>query len=114
MFIGLLITATTAPIALAQPVPQAPEGWQTNGDRLECTYELANFVESVALVEQLVEPAERLGHHPDVAIAYNQISLSLTTHDADGLTELDYQLAEEISKIATDQTPPLSCINPGE
>ncbi|MEO1400363.1 MAG: 4a-hydroxytetrahydrobiopterin dehydratase [Cyanobacteria bacterium J06635_1] len=113
MLSRFLITATTVAISLAEP-PQPPGGWQINNDRLECTYELADFVESVAFVEQLVAPAETLGHHPDVAIAYNRVSLSLTTHDADGLTDLDYQLAEEISAIATHQTPPLSCLNADE
>ncbi|MEO0458003.1 MAG: 4a-hydroxytetrahydrobiopterin dehydratase [Cyanobacteria bacterium P01_A01_bin.114] len=108
MLTELLIAAASLPIVAAQP---APAGWQINGDRLDCTYEVANFVESVALVEQIVAPAEALGHHPDIAIAYNQVSLSLTTHDAGGLSELDYQLAEAISAIAADQVPPLSCIN---
>ncbi len=54
-------------------------------------------------------PAEAVGHHPDVVIAYGRVSLSLTTHDADGLTDLDWMLAREIDAIATQQNPPLQC-----
>lgn len=109
--IPILLIMAACP-SVSQPAP--PAGWQINGQQLECTYKLANFVESVAFVEQLVEPAETLGHHPDVAIAYNRVSLSLTTHDANGLTDLDWELARKIDAIATRQTPPLSCLQPDE
>ncbi len=104
------VVATLPLTAIAQSAPQLPPGWHLHGDRLECTYELANFIESVVFVAQLITPAETLGHHPDVTIAYNRVSLSLTTHDADGLTDLDFQLAEEIHKIARYQATPLSCL----
>lgn len=106
----VLLTITVFQAALpAYPAPQPPTGWSVNNDRLECTYKVANFVESVAFVEQLVKPAEALGHHPDVVIAYDRVSLSLTTHDVGGLTDLDWRLAQEIDAIATQKTPPLQC-----
>ena len=111
---GRILVAMAAVIplmAMALPALQPPPGWHRTSDRLECTYELANFVESVVFVAQLIAPAETLGHHPDVTIAYNRVSLSLTTHDADGLTDLDFQLAEEIDAIAQLQDPPLSCLS---
>ena len=113
MLTKLLVLAVIPSIALAQPTVRPPIGWRINDDRLECMYELANFVESVAFVEQLVAPAESLGHHPDVAISYNRLYLSLTTHDADGLTDLDFELAEAIQAIADRQEPPLTCL-PGD
>lgn len=75
-------------------------GWTVEGQVLSCTYEFANFVESVDFVNQIVEPAEALGHHPDVLISYNTVSIGLTTHDAGGLTSLDFDLAEEMSGIS--------------
>ena len=56
-----------------------------------------------AFVNALVDPAEALGHHPDIVITYNRVALTLTTHDAGGLTELDFQLAEAISQLSVDQ-----------
>ncbi|MEB3210219.1 MAG: 4a-hydroxytetrahydrobiopterin dehydratase [Leptolyngbyaceae bacterium] len=73
--------------------------WRIEDSTLICTYQFENFVESVAFVNQLVEPAEAAGHHPDVAIAYNRVTISLTTHDAGGLTDLDFDLAETIANL---------------
>ncbi|MEA5451201.1 4a-hydroxytetrahydrobiopterin dehydratase [Leptolyngbya sp. CCNP1308] len=77
----------------------APLGWAQEGDRLTTVCHFADFAAAVAFVERLVEPADRLGHHPDLAIAYNRVTLHLTTHDAGGLTALDFALAEEISAL---------------
>lgn len=111
MLTSLLINATRLTLALTPLAPDlVPEGWHVNEGQLQCTYELANFVESVAFVEQLVAPAEARGHHPDIVITYNRVSLSLTTHDAGGLTPLDFQLAEDIDEIAARHRPPLSCV----
>jgi 4a-hydroxytetrahydrobiopterin dehydratase len=41
-----------------------------------------------------VDPAEKLGHHPDILIIYNRVTITLSTHDAGGLTQLDFDLAE--------------------
>jgi pterin-4a-carbinolamine dehydratase len=109
-YLSLGLLAAACPLALTAPALQPPTGWQTNGHRLECTYQLANFAESVTFIERLVAPAEALSHHPDVAIAYNRVSLSLTTHDAGGLTNLDLQLAQAIAAIAAQQDPPLHCL----
>jgi 4a-hydroxytetrahydrobiopterin dehydratase len=89
--------------AIAQHLQTIPD-WSRDGDILLCTYELTDFVEAIAFVNTLVEPAESLGHHPDLAIAYNQVTLLLTTHDAGGLTSLDFALAEAIAQAAAPQT----------
>lgn len=79
-----------------QTVPQ----WQRSGKAIARTFEFKNFVEAIAFVEQLVEPAEAAAHHPDLAISYNKVTVSLTSHDAGGLTEKDFELARTISQIA--------------
>jgi 4a-hydroxytetrahydrobiopterin dehydratase len=56
-------------------------------------------VEAIAFVNQIVEPAEAAGHHPDLEISYNKVTVSLTTHDAGGLTSKDFDLAQVISKL---------------
>lgn len=87
-----------SPAAIATYLPTLP-GWQTDGQQLTCTYRFANFVEAVNFVSALVEPAEAAAHHPDIAIAYSRVSLSLTTHDAGGITTLDISLARTISHL---------------
>ncbi len=70
------------------------------GDKvLRCRRTFPGFVEAIEFVNQLVQPAEAMGHHPDLAIAYNKVQITLTTHDAGGLTTKDFELAQIISKI---------------
>ncbi len=44
-------------------------------------------------MQRLVEPAESLDHHPDVDLRYNKVTVTLSTHDQGGLTDLDFTLA---------------------
>jgi 4a-hydroxytetrahydrobiopterin dehydratase len=74
-------------------------GWTVDNSRLECTRKFKDFIQAIEFVNQLVEPAESAGHHPDIEISYNKVKIALTTHDAGGLTEKDFQLAEVISQI---------------
>ncbi len=78
----------------------ALEGWRREGDAIVKTFDLADFVDSVRFVDRLVEPAEDLGHHPDLSISWNKVSVSITTHAAGGLTENDFELAARIDAIA--------------
>ena len=73
--------------------------WTQEGQTLTRTFKFSNFVEAIEFVNQLVEPAEAAGHHPDIAISYNRGTISLTTHDAGGLTQMDFDLAQTISQL---------------
>lgn len=75
------------------------EGWIVEGKTLRLTRKFKDFVEAIAFVNQLVEPAEAAGHHPDLEISYNKITITLTTHDAGGLTSKDFDLAQVISRL---------------
>ena len=77
------------------------EGWQRDGDAIAKEYELDDFVGSVRFVDQLVEPAEDMGHHPDLSISWNKVRVSLSTHAAGGLTENDFELAKRIDSLAS-------------
>ncbi|WP_277874566.1 4a-hydroxytetrahydrobiopterin dehydratase [Microcoleus sp. FACHB-1515] len=87
---------------VTEQMQQLP-GWTTDGQRIYCTYEFENFVEAIAFVDRLVAPAELAGHHPDIAIAYNKVTVSLTTHDVGGLTEQDFTLARQIDRLADEE-----------
>jgi 4a-hydroxytetrahydrobiopterin dehydratase len=93
------------PLTIAENTPnnsmlQALSGWTTDGKIISRTFKFKDFVAAINFVNQLVEPAESAGHHPDLAISYNEVTVSLTSHDAGGLTPLDFSLAEKISKLA--------------
>lgn len=75
------------------------EGWVVEGKELRTTRKFNDFVEAIAFVNKIIEPAEAAGHHPDLAISYNQVTVALTTHDAGGLTSKDFDLAQSISKL---------------
>jgi 4a-hydroxytetrahydrobiopterin dehydratase len=76
------------------------EGWTVEGKELRITRKFKDFLDAIAFVNQIVEPAEAAGHHPDLAISYNKVTVSLTTHDAGGLTSKDFDLAQVISKLS--------------
>lgn len=61
---------------------------------------LKNFMEVISLVNKIAQIAEDLNHHPDIEIYnYKNLRVKTTTHEANGLTEKDYKLAEELNKI---------------
>ncbi|MEG4396171.1 4a-hydroxytetrahydrobiopterin dehydratase [Microcoleus sp. BROC3] len=74
-------------------------GWTVEGKQLWCTRSFKDFIEAIAFVNKLVAPSEAAGHHPDIEISYNKVTVNLTTHDAGGLTEKDFALAQEISAL---------------
>jgi 4a-hydroxytetrahydrobiopterin dehydratase len=75
-------------------------GWTTDGKTITRTFQFKDFVEAIAFVNKLVEPAEAAGHHPDLMISYNKVTVNLTTHDAGGITQKDFDLAKQISQLA--------------
>lgn len=73
--------------------------WTVEGQQIQCTREFKDFVEAINFVNKLVEPAEAAGHHPDLAISYNKVTIALTSHDAGGLTANDFEMAKTISQL---------------
>ncbi|MEB3179143.1 MAG: 4a-hydroxytetrahydrobiopterin dehydratase [Nostocaceae cyanobacterium] len=74
--------------------------WTVEGKQIQCTRTFKDFIEAINFVNKLVAPAESAGHHPDIEISYNKVKISLSTHDAGGLTQKDFDLAQEISQIS--------------
>jgi 4a-hydroxytetrahydrobiopterin dehydratase len=92
-------TMTLNETQINQKIQSLP-GWTVKDKTIFRTFKFKNFVEAIDFVNKLVKPAESAGHHPDLAISYNQVVVSLTSHDAGGITQKDFDLAEIISKIA--------------
>lgn len=74
-------------------------GWSVEDRQLRCVRKFKDFITAVDFVQKIVGPAEAAGHHPDLEISYNKVTVSLTTHDAGGITEKDFALAQEISTL---------------
>jgi 4a-hydroxytetrahydrobiopterin dehydratase len=76
------------------------DGWAREGDAITKTFDRENFVGSVDFVKAIVEPAEDMGHHPDLEISWADVKVTITSHSEGGLTEADFELAGRIDAIA--------------
>ena len=74
-------------------------GWRLEGAELVKPYKFKNFVEAVDFVNAITGVAERQNHHPDLVVRWGEVTVRLTTHDAHGITENDFKLAEAIDRI---------------
>jgi 4a-hydroxytetrahydrobiopterin dehydratase len=75
------------------------EGWSRDGDAITKTFENNGFVGSVKFVDSLVEPAEGMGHHPDLELSWDKVKVTITNHAEGGLTENDFELAGKIDAL---------------
>ncbi len=96
------LTAKTMPLnqtEIDQKIQTLPQ-WQQQDQTITRTFKFKNFVQAIDFVNKLVKPAEAAQHHPDLEISYNKVTVSLTSHDAGGLTQKDFDMAQTISKLA--------------
>jgi 4a-hydroxytetrahydrobiopterin dehydratase len=75
-------------------------GWERTGGSIAATFSRADFRDSLLFLGMVAYLAEAAGHHPDVAVSWNKVTLTLSTHSAGGLTGADFALAEKISGLA--------------
>jgi 4a-hydroxytetrahydrobiopterin dehydratase len=79
---------------------QRLEGWERKGEAIEKQFTFDDFKGSVDFVNRITAPAEAMSHHPDLAISWNQVTVTLSTHSEGGLTENDFELASRIEPLA--------------
>jgi 4a-hydroxytetrahydrobiopterin dehydratase len=72
------------------------DGWELRDARLRKQYTFRTFLRAIAFVNSVAYLAESAGHHPDITINYNKVTLRLTTHSAGALTDRDFSLASDI------------------
>jgi 4a-hydroxytetrahydrobiopterin dehydratase len=85
------------------------EGWTSRGEAIRKDFSFPGFRAAIAFVNRVAERAEAARHHPDIEIHYNHVQISLSTHDAGGVTERDVAAAAEIdaaSEIDAAPEPP--------
>ncbi|HVW46869.1 MAG TPA: 4a-hydroxytetrahydrobiopterin dehydratase [Solirubrobacterales bacterium] len=76
------------------------EGWERQGDAIVKSFRRGDFVGSVRFVDSLVAPAEAMGHHPDVEISWDTVTVTISTHSEGGLTAADFELAAKVEALA--------------
>ena len=75
-------------------------GWEIREGKLHRQFEFADFVAAFRFISGVALIAERMDHHPEWANVYNRVVIDLTTHDAGGLTDLDFELAAAVDSLA--------------
>ena len=73
--------------------------WKKHGSAITRCYEFKDFPAAIKFVNAVARSAEKAWHHPDIDIRWNKVALTLTTHDAGGLTEKDFALAEKFDHL---------------
>jgi 4a-hydroxytetrahydrobiopterin dehydratase len=74
--------------------------WSSDGTSLHRSIDFPSFPEAIAAVASLAIDAEEMNHHPDIDIRWRTVNLTLSTHSAGGITQLDIELAHRIETHA--------------
>lgn len=72
------------------------DGWSINKGLLNKTYTLNSFMDVMSLANLVSDKSEKMNHHPKIIIEYNKIEFRLITHSINGISDLDFQLANFI------------------
>ena len=75
---------------------------EENATRLAHRFEFRDFVEAMRFVNRVADVAEKEGHHPDIAVHWNKVDLTLWTHKIGGLHENDFILAAKVNRLLED------------
>lgn len=90
---------TLTPTEIQSHLASLPD-WTLEGNSIQTILTFKNFIDAIAFINKVVAPAEAAGHHPDLHISYNKVTISLTTHDAGGLTQQDFAMAKTLSALS--------------
>ncbi len=88
------LTAAQIKTALA-----ALTDWQKRDKTITRTFVFKDFPAAIKFVNAVAKLAEKAWHHPDIDIRWNKVTVTLTTHDAGGLTEKDFALAQKFDQL---------------
>lgn len=75
------------------------KNWTYDGEAIKRELKFTTFVEAFSFMTSVALVAEKMEHHPDWNNVYNKVQISLNTHSAKGITQLDFDLAKEIDRI---------------
>jgi 4a-hydroxytetrahydrobiopterin dehydratase len=84
---------------IKESIYQLAPGWNYQGGCIEREFIFEDFVQAFGFMTSVAVIAEKLNHHPNWSNVYNKVFISLTTHDAGGLTELDFSFAKEVDQM---------------
>lgn len=77
------------------------DGWKLAGNAIEKEFRFKNFIEAMSAMVEVAFYAEAMNHHPEWTNVYNKLTIRLSTHDAGGITQKDFDLAKKINELTT-------------
>jgi len=77
------------------------KGWSVVKGKLHQEYKFADFVAAFGFMSRVALVAEAMGHHPEWFNVWNTVVIDLTTHDAGGISQLDFKLAQKMDELAS-------------
>jgi 4a-hydroxytetrahydrobiopterin dehydratase len=93
--------ATPMSTGEVQNALQKLNGWEADGNvSITKSFKFDDHIEAMGFVNRVAMAAEKMDHHPDLRIVYNTVTLTLSSHDASGVTSRDIQLAEAAERYA--------------
>jgi 4a-hydroxytetrahydrobiopterin dehydratase len=95
-----LLSEQEIQICMARLGTVAGQAWELRNGKLHISLKFADFVAAFTFMTAAAIHAEKLNHHPEWSNVYNRVEIDLTTHDAGGITELDFKLAELMTASA--------------
>lgn len=74
-------------------------GWKYDNEVIYKQFQFRDFIEALSFVNEVGMESEKMDHHPDILMhGWNKVKISISTHSAGGVTELDFQLAKKIEE----------------
>lgn len=77
-------------------------GWELKAGKLHRELKFKNFVQAWGFMTQVAILAEQANHHPEWSNVYSRVSIDLTTHEAGGISQRDFELAQKINRLLAD------------
>lgn len=87
------------PLSNEEVEAQVPDGWERDGDEIVRTFEFDSYLDGVGFLSGAAGLAEEAWHHPEMTVTWGEVEVRLTTHEADGVTGKDIDLAERFDGI---------------
>lgn len=85
--------------AVKEGLTQLAGGWGVVNAKLHRAFKFNNFVDAFGFMTKVAIVSEKLDHHPELFNVYNRVTIDLTTHDAGGISALDFELAKRIDAL---------------
>jgi 4a-hydroxytetrahydrobiopterin dehydratase len=74
-------------------------GWELKNEKLHREIKFKNFIQAFGFMTQVAILAEQMDHHPEWFNVYSRVKIDLTTHEASGISQRDFDLAQKINEV---------------